>query len=114
MYKQVIVVRNDIKMSKGKMAAQSSHAAVDASHKVDKKILDAWKKEGQKKVILKVKSEGELLELAEKCKKMKLVHSLITDAGRTELEPGTITALGIGPDTEEKINKVTGSLKLMS
>lgn len=112
-YKQVIVIRSDLKMSKGKVAAQASHAAVDASHKADKKILTEWKKEGQKKVILKVKSEAELLALEEKCKKLKLVCSLISDAGRTELEPGTITALGIGPDSEEKINKVTGSLPLM-
>jgi PTH2 family peptidyl-tRNA hydrolase len=113
MYKQVIVVRTDLKMSKGKLAAQSSHAAVDASHKADKKTLDAWKKEGQKKVVLKVKSEEELLLLKEKCNKLKIACSLIADGGHTELESGTITALGIGPDTEEKINKVTGSLPLM-
>lgn len=100
-------------MSKGKTAAQSSHAAVDASHKADKRILAEWKKEGQKKVVLKVKSEKELLELKEKCDKLKIVSSLISDAGRTELEPGTLTALGIGPDSEEKINKITGSLPLL-
>ena len=113
MYKQVIVVRTDIKMSKGKIASQTAHAAVDASHKADKKTLDAWKKEGQKKVILKVNSETDLIVLVEKCQKMKIKYSLISDAGRTEVEPGTITALGIGPDTEEKINKVTGSLPLL-
>ena len=113
MYKQVIVIRSDLKMSKGKVAAQASHAAVDSSHKADKKILAAWKKEGQKKVILKVSSETDLLVLVEKCQKLKINYSLISDAGRTEVEPGTITALGIGPDTEEKINKVTGSLPLL-
>ncbi|HLC67284.1 MAG TPA: peptidyl-tRNA hydrolase Pth2 [archaeon] len=114
MYKQVIVIRTDIKMSKGKVAAQASHAAVDAVQKSDKKIIDAWKKEGQKKIIVKAKSETELVELKEKCKKLGIKSSLIADAGKTELVPGTLTALGIGPDTEEKINKVTGSLKLLS
>ena len=113
MYKQVIVVRTDIKMSKGKVAAQCAHAAVDAAHKADKKIMDTWKKEGQKKIIVKARSEAELIGLKEKCKKLKISSSLIADAGRTELVPGTLTALGIGPDEEEKINKVTGSLPLL-
>ena len=113
MYKQVIVVRTDIKMCRGKMAAQTSHAAVDVLDKVDKRIISGWKKEGQKKVVLKARDEKELIELAEKCKKMRLPCSLISDAGHTELEGGTITALGIGPDTEEKINRITGSLPLL-
>ncbi len=113
MYKQAIVVRTDIKMSRGKTAAQVSHAAVDASHKAEKKVLTEWKKEGQKKVILKVKSEKDLVELAGKCEKLGINFSLISDAGRTELVPGTLTALGIGPDKEEVINKVTGSLGLL-
>ncbi len=51
MYKQVIVIRSDLKMSRGKVAAQSSHAAISAADKADKKILAAWKKEGQKKLL---------------------------------------------------------------
>ena len=113
MYKQVIVVRSDLKMSKGKLAAQVSHAAVDASHNVDNKVVSKWRSEGQKKVVLKAKNEEELLGLKEKCSKLKIKCSLIKDAGRTELDPGTITALGIGPDEEDRINKVTGSLKLL-
>lgn len=113
MYKQVIIVRNDLKMSRGKTAAQVSHAAVDSAHNAERKIISLWRKEGQKKVVLKAKSENELLALKEKCQKLGLQCSLITDAGHTELEPGTITALGIGPDEEEKINKVTGSLPLL-
>ena len=113
MYKQIIVVRSDLKMSKGKLAAQVSHAAVDSAHNVERKIIFAWRKEGQKKVVLKAKNETELIELKEKCEKLKIQCSLITDAGHTELKPGTITALGIGPDDEDKINKVTGSLPLL-
>ena len=58
-YKQVILVREDLKLPKGKLAAQSSHASVDATLKSDKKIVNSWKKEGAKKVILKVKSDFE-------------------------------------------------------
>ncbi|HLD38749.1 MAG TPA: peptidyl-tRNA hydrolase Pth2 [archaeon] len=113
MYKQMIVVRTDLKMSKGKLAAQCSHAAVSVIEKVDKNILSAWKREGQKKVVVKVKGEQELSELKAKCEKLRLPCSLIIDAGLTELKPGTSTVLAIGPAKEEEINKVTGSLALL-
>ena len=113
MYKQIIVIRSDLKMSRGKLASQVGHAAVDAAHNSERKIISAWRETGQKKVVLKAKNEQELLALKEKCEKLKLQCSLIKDAGRTELHPGTITALGIGPDEEDKINKVTGSLPLL-
>ena len=54
-YKQVILVREDLKLPKGKLASQCSHASVDATLKSDKKIIDLWKKEGAKKIVLKVK-----------------------------------------------------------
>lgn len=112
-YKQVIVVRSDLKMSKGKLAAQVAHASLSATDKIDKKVLSAWKKEGQKKVILKVRGETELFELKAKCDSLKIPCSLTVDAGLTELAPGTATVLGIGPGRGEKINKVTGSLPLL-
>lgn len=112
MYKQVIVIRADIEMSRGKTAAQSAHASVSAAGNCSKKILEAWKKEGQKKVVLKADLK-ELLKLAEKCRKLRIAFALISDAGLTELEEGTTTALGIGPETGDRINKVTGSLPLL-
>ena len=113
MFKMVIAVRSDIKMSKGKTAAQCSHAAVSVLDEADKKILAKWKSEGQKKIVVKAKSENELLELANKAKKLKVPFSVISDAGLTELVPGTLTAIAIGPDSEEKVNKITGSLALL-
>ncbi len=113
MYKQVIVVRKDLKMSKGKMAAQVSHAAVDSALKSNARKRRAWMKEGQKKVVLYASDEKELLKIAEKCKKLNINFSAIVDAGLTELIPGTLTCVGIGPDKEEIINKVTGSLPLV-
>ncbi len=112
-YKQVILVREDLKLPKGKLAAQSSHASVDATLKSDKKVVDSWRKEGAKKVVLKVKDEKELFKYKQMAEDFGLKTALITDAGRTVLEPGTITCLGIGPDLEEKIDKVSGKLKMM-
>ncbi|MBI2076694.1 MAG: peptidyl-tRNA hydrolase [Candidatus Aenigmarchaeota archaeon] len=112
-YKQVIVVRNDIKMSPAKLAVQVAHAALSAASQTGKKTVSAWQKEGQKKVVLAVKDKKSLLELEKRCRDFRLPCSLISDAGLTELRSGTTTCLGIGPDEEKKINKVTGSLPLM-
>ena len=112
-YKQVILVREDLNLPKGKLAAQSSHASVDATLKSDKKMVDLWKKGGGKKVVLKVKDEKELFKYNQMAEDNGLKTALITDAGHTVLEPGTITCLGIGPDDEERIDRVTGKLKMM-
>lgn len=113
MYKQVIVVRSDLKMSKGKTAAQCAHASLESYRRSDKRIATLWDKEGSKKVVLKAKDLKELLALKEKCDSLRIPNALISDAGLTETKPGTITALGIGPQKDETINKVTGSLPLL-
>lgn len=113
MYKQVIVVRGDLKLSKGKLATHVAHASYSSAKNVNKKNLRLWEREGQKKITLRAKNLSELLKLKEKCDEMKLPNALISDAGLTELRSGTMTALGIGPDREEKINKITGSLPLL-
>ena len=113
-YKQVILVRQDLKLPKGKMSAQCSHAAVETVLKSDRKIVEAWREEGMPKVVLKVADEKELLDFQRKCQQQKIVTSLITDAGHTVVEPGTKTCLGIGPDLAEKIDKITGFLKLVN
>ena len=111
--KQIIVVRGDIKMSKGKLAAQVAHASVSSLQRAGKTKIKQWEKEGQKKVVLKAKTLKELLLLNVRCKKLKITSSLIRDAGSTELPNGTATCLGIGPDEDSKIDKVTGSLPLL-
>ena len=113
MYKQVIAIRTDLEMSPGKMAAQCAHASVSSLDGVNKKIIASWKKEGQKKVVVQARNEKELFELKARCSKLKIPCSLVIDAGLTELIPGTATALAIGPEKEEKINKITGSLPLL-
>ena len=112
-FKQVILVRQDLKLPKGKLAAQCSHASVEAVLKSNKKIIDEWRKEGMTKVVLKVKDEKELLRYLQEANNHKLITALITDAGRTVIAPGTKTCVGIGPDAEEKIDRITGKLPLL-
>ena len=112
-YKQVILVRDDLKLPKGKLSAQVAHAAVDAATKSDKKIVDLWKKDGGKKIVLKVKDEKELFHYKQLAEDIGLKTALITDAGHTVVEPGTKTCLGIGPDEDSKIDSVTGKLKMV-
>ncbi len=115
-YKQVIAVRTDLEMSRGKIAVQVAHGALSASENArvsQQEIWRAWYREGQKKVAVKVSSEEELLELRRQAINHRLPHALIRDAGMTELPPGTITVLGIGPARAEIMDKVTGDLKLL-
>ncbi len=115
-YKQVIVFRSDLKMSKGKIAAQAGHAAVSAAEEARKHFKEwwkAWMKEGQCKIAVKVKSEKELLELEKQAKELALPCALIIDRGLTEVPPETITCLGIGPAPTEKIDKITSMLPLL-
>ncbi len=111
-YKQVIVVRQDLKLPKGKMSAQVSHASVEAVLKSDKESVRIWRSQGMKKVVLKVQDQKELFQLKGVAEQHHLVTAVITDAGRTVVEPGTVTCMGIGPDKEDKVDLVTGHLKM--
>ena len=113
--KQAIIIRSDLGMGKGKMAGQTAHASVSAyTLTLSRKKEDAreWEEEGQKKIVLKIGSEEELLSLYEKMKR-EVPCALIRDAGKTQLEPGTITCFGAGPADESVINKYTKDLKLL-
>ena len=112
-YKQVILVRSDLQLPKGKLGSQCAHAAVEAALISDKTIVKSWRSHGQKKVVLKVKDIGELFFYRDAAKSAGLVTATITDAGHTTVEPGTVTTVGIGPDQEEKIDSVVGTLKLL-
>ncbi|CAH2051725.1 unnamed protein product, partial [Iphiclides podalirius] len=115
-YKLVLVVRTDLNMGKGKMAAQCSHAAVGAFEKAQKKDpegLKCWQMTGQAKIALKTDSVDEIKQIADNAKKMGLITSLIKDAGRTQIAPNSITVLGVGPAPKDIVDKVTGHLKLL-
>ena len=111
--KQVILVRQDLKLPKGKLAVQVAHASVEAVLRSKKEIVKEWRKEGMKKVVLKVKDEKELFKYKSMAKENGLVCAVITDAGRTVVEPGTTTTLAIGPDEEDKVDSVTGKLAML-
>lgn len=113
MYKQVIVIRGDLKLSRGKLAAQVAHAALDSYKAADRKTRDAWEQEGAKKVVVEVPDLKALGDIKKKAAQAGLPLALIRDAGRTEIPPGTVTCLGIGPEEDKKIDKVTGKLKVL-
>jgi len=115
-YKLVIVVRNDLEMSKGKTATQAGHAAVSAAEEARKhysKWWSAWLREGQCKIVVKVNSEKELCRLKDEAVEAGLPHALIEDRGLTEIPPGTVTCLGIGPAPADKMDRITGKLSLL-
>ena len=115
-YKLVVIVRKDLKMGTGKIAAQVGHAAVECAlfaKERNRKAFDAWYKGGQRKVVLKVDSLEELHQYLKLASSSGLHVALITDAGRTQVEPGSETCVGIGPAPESEIDRITGDLKML-
>ncbi|KAI1471896.1 PTH2-domain-containing protein [Daldinia caldariorum] len=122
--KLVLVVRTDLGMTKGKIAAQCSHATL-ACYKTlsraaqrnpsspEARLLQRWERRGQAKIAVQVKSEGELRELRAKARGLGLTAEVIQDAGRTQIDPGSLTVLGVGPAPKSLVDSVTGSLKLL-
>lgn len=129
--KQIIVMRTDLNMRKGKMAAQASHASMAVllnqmtvecgefyeTHKlivVNDSPLYAWLNGPFKKICVGIDSEAGLLELYEKVKAAGIPTALITDSGLTEFNGvKTHTCIAIGPDLPEKIDPFTSHLKLL-
>ncbi|HVL47231.1 MAG TPA: peptidyl-tRNA hydrolase Pth2 [Candidatus Thermoplasmatota archaeon] len=113
--KLVVVARKDLKLSPGKLAAQVGHASVDCALKAQKhqpKVFQAWHAEGQKKVVVKAQGLEDLYRLKLEAERRGLTTALIADAGHTELEPGTVTVLGVGPGDARDVDAVTGACGL--
>ena len=108
-----MLIRQDLKLPKGKAAAQTAHASVEAVLKSDKGLVSSWRAEGMAKIVVKVKDEKELIKYFQQAKDEGLTVSLITDAGKTVVAPGTKTCVAIGPDEDEKIDVITEKLKLL-
>ena len=100
-------------MGKGKIASQVAHASLEAYKKANKRKIKKWEKEGCKKIVLKVSSLEELLKFKKMADELKIPNAMIRDAGLTQVKKGEITALAIGPEEEEKIDKITKNLKLL-
>ena len=111
--KQVIAVRRDIKLQKGKMAAQVAHASVEAILRSKPEIVRKWRSQGMKKVVVYVDTLEDLIKLKNKADSLSIVNALITDAGLTQIPPNTVTCLGLGPDDDDLIDKITRDLKLV-
>ena len=112
-YKQIILVRMDLKLPKGKLAAQVAHASVEATLRSDKAMVTAWRMEGMKKIVLKVDSKVELYKFKQFADDNDLTTAVITDAGHTVVAPGTVTCCAIGPDEEERVDNITKDLKML-
>jgi PTH2 family peptidyl-tRNA hydrolase len=110
--KQAIVARADVGMGEGKLAAQVAHASLSAYEDADERTRSEWKGSGQKKVVLKASGESVLFELADAAEREGLPHAIVRDAGHTQLEPGTVTALAVGPGPDDVVDRVTGGLSL--
>ena len=110
--KQAIVARADLGMGEGKLAAQVAHASLMAFEAADPGARSEWKGQGQKKVVLEANGEGELFRLADAAETEGLPHAVVRDAGHTQLDPGTVTALAVGPAADDRIDAVTGDLSL--
>jgi PTH2 family peptidyl-tRNA hydrolase len=117
MLKQVIIVRKDLDMTCGKVAGQVAHAAIMAMDRTGIHNSDwvaEWKNLfGQIKVILKVSNSGELNEYFIAAMNAKLPVIKVHDAGRTQIEPNTITCIGIGPVPAECVDPIIKNLKLL-
>ncbi len=113
-FKMALMIREDIKMSKGKVLAQISHAMVSATVKAytSTNIFYKWQSDGETIIILKVPNEKTLDTIINIADKKGVLNGLIIDAGLTEVSPGTTTVGFVGPDYDNKIDKLTGQLKL--
>ncbi len=113
--KQAIVIRDNLKLSMGKMCAQAAHASLSSAMiSMDKKNdwFKKWKNQGQKKIVLKANLKM-IKEIKKKANSSGIPNKIIRDAGLTEILPGTITGIGIGPAPEKQIDKLIGSLPLL-
>jgi peptidyl-tRNA hydrolase, PTH2 family len=114
--KMVLVIRADLKLTKGKLGSQTAHAAVSCFQKTldtKPKLANQWLGIGQPKIVLKIDNLTELEALRDKAESADLITTLILDAGRTHIAPGTATCIGIGPDYDEKIDAIVKDLKLL-
>lgn len=115
MIKQVIAVRTDIKMGRGKTAAQVGHACVMAAEAA-RVSQHAWWREwwaSQEKVVVRVPGYGHLEDIRREAARAGLPYYMVRDAGHTQLEPGTATCVSVGPAPEHLVDRITGGLSLL-
>lgn len=115
-HKLVLCVRTDLKMQRGKIAAQVGHATLGAYKRAERKnpvALRQWENHAQPKIALQIGSEAQAHRLEKEAKARGLVTYIVYDAGRTQIAAGSMTVLAVGPGPVSLVNQVTGSLKLL-
>ena len=110
--KQAIAARTDLGMGRGKLAAQVAHASLSAYEDAAESARKAWKGSGQKKIVLKVSGEQAVFDVASAAERRGVPNAVIRDAGHTQLDPGTVTAVAVGPAEDDEVDAVTGDLSL--
>lgn len=115
-YKQALIIRLDLRIGRGKIAVQCSHAAVSAAEEARNHFphwWKAWLQEGQRKIALKVPDLETLLHLEDKARRNRLPVYLVRDMGLTQVPPDTVTCVGIGPAPSNLMDNLTGGLSLL-
>ena len=117
LYKMVFVVNVELKMSTGKIAAQVGHATLGLykylqSQQDQRAGLEKWEERGSKKIVLRGNDVRHMLDLKKKAYELHIANIMVHDAGKTEVEPGSLTVFALFGKNED-VDKVTGSLKLL-
>ncbi len=110
----VLVARKDLKLSTGKLAIQCAHAAASCALmavKNEKRLFERWKNNGARKICLQVEDLQSLHTVAGQAQSANLITYIVKDAGHTEIPPGTVTVLGIGPGPRRSIDAIVRDLK---
>jgi peptidyl-tRNA hydrolase, PTH2 family len=111
----VLVLRGELRLTAGKSAVQAAHAAVMLVRRAedrDAARLQAWLRQGQKKIALVVPSLSDLEGIERQARAKGIPSVWVEDAGFTEVPPGTRTCLGLGPALASEVDAVTGDLPL--
>lgn len=114
--KMALVVRGDLKMTKGKTGAQCAHAAIicfESAFKQRSDLLNAWMSVGQPKIVLRVDSLKQMEEIVKSANERNIINGVVRDAGKTQVAAGTVTVLGLGPDTVSNIDSLVKHLRLL-
>ena len=112
----VLVLRGELRLTAGKAAVQAAHAAVMLVEEATNRSaagLDLWRRQGQKKIALEASDLAQMEALERAARGKRIATVWVKDAGLTEVPPGTITCLGIGPAPSSEIDPITGQLPLL-
>ena len=112
-YKQVIIIRKDLEMRKGKYVAQGAHASRGASINASYEVVSRWERQGETKIVVGINGKENLLSVYKKARGDELPCKLVKDAARTEFDEQKLTSVAIGPAEKSKVDKHTGNLKLL-